>query len=134
MLREAVNLSPDPKQQLISAPHAEDECTDSETEAPAHSCYLGQHQSHGSEEGEWRQCQSQRSEEGQGRQHQQQQQQEQDAGRTQALLREAYKEMLLQQQARHRSELERRQSKYQKQLDAQVGPLQGSSDQNILAL
>lgn len=128
MLRDAVNLSPDPKQQPISASHADDISTDSETEAPAapaHSCYLGQHDSQGCQEAEWRQHQSQGSEE----LHQQQQQQEQgkgkDAVRAQALLREAYKEMLLQQQARHRSELERRQAKYQKQLDAQVGPLHG---------
>ncbi len=44
----------------------------------------------------------------------------QEGGRGAAVLREAYKEMLLQQQGRHRNELERRQAKYQRQLDAQV--------------
>ena len=110
MLREAVNLSPDAKQApaLTSPADADEDSTDSETDmpaAPAHSCYLGQRQSHGSAEEDWQQ-------------HQQQQGQE--AGRATALMRDAYKEMLLQQQSRHRTELERRQAKYQRQLDTQV--------------
>ena len=106
MLREAVNLSPDAKEVPALASHSEDaqDGTESETDppaVPARSCYLGQPES----QHHWQQ-------------HQQQQGQE--AGRTTALLREAYKEMLLQQQSRHRTELERRQAKYQRQLDAQV--------------
>ena len=106
MLREAVNLSPDAKQVPALASHSDDAQggTDSETDtpvAPAHSCYLVQSES----QNHWQQ---------------QQQQQGQEAGRVTALLREAYKEMLLQQQSRHRTELERRQAKYQRQLDAQV--------------
>lgn len=109
MLREAVNLSPEARQAPTLASHADahEDSTDSETDvsaAPAHSCYLGQRQSHGCAEEDW----------------QQQQQQGQEAGRTKALMRDAYKEMLLQQQSRHRTELERRQAKYQRQLDAQV--------------
>lgn len=110
MLREAVNLSPDAKQPPAPASHADadEDSTDSETDmpaVPAHSCYLGQHQSHGSAEGDWQQ-------------HQQQQGQE--AGRAIVLMRDAYKEMLLQQQSRHRTELERRHAKFQRQLAAQV--------------
>ena len=106
MLRDAVNLSPYAKEVPAHACHCDDaqDGTDSETDRPAapdHSCYLGQPES----QDHWRQ-------------HQQQQAQE--AGRTTALLREAYKEMLLQQQSRHRTELERRQAKCERQLDAQV--------------
>lgn len=106
MLREAVNLSPDATElpalasQSDSAPDGTDSETDMPT-APAHSCYLGQPEL----QDQWQQ-------------HQQQQGQE--AGRTTALLREAYKEMLLQQQSRHRTELERQQAKHQRQLDTQV--------------
>ena len=106
MLREAVNLSPDAKQVHAPASHSDDaqDSTDSETDtpvAPPQSCYLAQS---GSQD-HWQQ-------------HQQQQGQE--AGRATYLLREAYKEMLLQQYSRHRTELDRRQAKYQRQLDAQV--------------
>lgn len=44
----------------------------------------------------------------------------QGSGREAALLREAYREMLLQQQTRHRSQLQRRQQKHRRQLEAQV--------------
>ena len=47
--------------------------------------------------------------------------QETDRGAT--VLREAYREMLLQQQARHRTQLQRQQAKYQRQLQAQVSLL-----------
>lgn len=115
MLREAVNLSPDPKQAHALASHvdAHEDSTDSETDmpaAPAHSCYLGQHHSRDSAEEDWQQ-------------RQQQQLQGQEAGRATAVMRDAYKEMLLQQQSRHRTELERRQAKYQRQLHAQVSLL-----------
>lgn len=106
MLREAVNLSPDAKEMPALASHSDSaqDGTDSETDmpaAPAHSCCLGRPES----QDHWQQ-------------HQQQQGQE--AGRMTALLREAYKDMLLQLQSRHRTELERRQAKHQRQLDTQV--------------
>ena len=47
-------------------------------------------------------------------------QQAQEAGREAALLREAYRDMLLQQQTRHRTDLQKRQAKHQRQLEAQV--------------
>ena len=118
MLREAVNLSPDAKLRPAIASHADadaDNGTDSEadtTAVPAHSCYMGQHESQGTEEDHW------------------QAQQGQEAGRSTALLREAYKEMLLQQQSRHKTELETRQAKHQKQLCAQVQQLYSSSSKN----
>ncbi|KAL0050976.1 hypothetical protein WJX82_011428 [Trebouxia sp. C0006] len=46
-------------------------------------------------------------------------QQGQEGDRGAVVLREAYRGMLLQQQARHRAELDKQQAKYQRQLDAQ---------------
>jgi len=47
-------------------------------------------------------------------------QQGQEGDRGAVVLREAYRGMLLQQQARHRADLDKQQAKYQRQLDAQV--------------
>lgn len=47
-------------------------------------------------------------------------QQGQESGREAGLLREAYRDMLLQQQTRHRTDLQKRQAKHQRQLEAQA--------------
>ena len=112
MLREAVNLSPEARLMPASATDADTSESETDTSATAlHTCDLAQEESAGNVEAQQQQQQQPQ---------QQRQQQGQEAGRGEAMLREAYKEMLLQQQSRHRSELERRQAKHQRQLDTQV--------------
>ena len=119
MLREAVNLSPDTK--LRPSYAAIDSSTDSDMDTDAlaalpHCCDLAPPESAGNNEEQWQQ-QGQQQGKGQG---QQQGHEGPNAGRGAATLREAYKEMLLQQQSRHSSELERIQAKHQQHLDTQV--------------
>ncbi len=111
MLRDAVNLSPEGKasasahSQAAVSPPADGSDSDSEQQAPQPSAGA-------------RQSSSQQYMAGDGNCRESQQGQEGDRGAV--VLREAYREMLLQQQARHRAELDKRQAKYQRQLDAQV--------------
>lgn len=111
MLREAVNLSPDSKasasahSQTAVSPPGDASDSDSEERAPQPSAVA-------------RQSSSQQRMAGLGNCRASQQGQEGDRGAV--VLREAYRGMLLQQQARHRAELDKRQAKYQRQLDAQV--------------
>ena len=112
MLREAVNLTPDPKpstsahsQAAALLTPADGSDSDSEEQAPQPSAWA-------------RQSSCQQCVAGLGNCRVPQQGQEGDRGVV--VLREAYRGMLLQQQARHRAELEKRQAKYQRQLDAQV--------------
>ncbi len=112
MLREAVNLHPDPKPSPSAhspaavSPRADGSDSDSEERAPQPSARV-------------RQSSSQQRMAGLDNCRATQQGQEGDRGAV--VLREAYRGMLLQQQARHRAELDKRQAKYQRQLDAQVG-------------
>jgi hypothetical protein len=111
MLRDAVNLSPEGKasasahSQAAVSPPADGSDSDSEQQAPQPSAGA-------------RQSSSQQYMAGDGNCRASQQGQEGDRGAV--VLREAYREMLLQQQARHCAELDKRQAKYQRQLDAQV--------------
>ncbi len=111
MLREAVNLTPDPKPSTSAhspaavSPPADGSDSDSEEQAPQPSA--------GARQSSSQQCMA-----GLGSCRASQQGQEGDRGAV--VLREAYRGMLLQQQARHRAELDKRQAKYQRQLDAQV--------------
>ncbi len=111
MLRNAVNLSPDSKpsapahSQAAASPPADGFDSDAEEQAPQPSAWA-------------RQSSSQQCVAGLGNCRASQQGQEGDRGAV--VLREAYRGMLLQQQAKHRAELDKRQAKYQRQLDAQV--------------
>ena len=110
MLREAVNLSPDgkaltPQLSPAALPHPDDSADSDSEELPQHPS-TSRHSS------------APQSVTADGNCTVSQQGQEVGAGA--AVLREAYKEMLLQQQARHRAELDKRQAKCQRQLDAQV--------------
>ena len=112
MLREAANLSPDAKasasahtQAALSLTPADGSDSDSEEQAPQPSARARQPSS--------QQCVA-------GLDHCRASQQGQEGDRGAVVLREAYRGMLLQQQARHRAELDKRQAKYQRQLDAQV--------------
>jgi len=111
MLREAVNLSPDAKasasahSQAAVSPPADAFDSDSEQQAPQPSAGA---------------CQSSFQQRMAGLDHCRASQQGQEGDRGAVVLREAYRGMLLQQQARHRVELDKRQAKFQRQLDAQV--------------
>ena len=107
MLREAVNLSPEGKALTPDAAlsHPADSADSDSEELPQHPSTSRHSSAHQSMTADGR-CTV--SEQGQ------------EVGAGAAVLREAYKEMLLQQQARHRAELDKRQAKYQRQLDAQV--------------
>ncbi|DBA79551.1 TPA: hypothetical protein ACH3X1_008250 [Trebouxia sp. C0004] len=109
MLREAVNLSPDAKasasahSQAAVSPPADGSDSDSEEQATQPSAGACQSSSQQRIAG-FGNCRA--SQQGKG-------------GRGAVVLREAYREMLLQQQARHQAELNKQQAKYQRQLDAQ---------------
>ena len=129
MLREAVNLSPNARLMPASASDAGSSDSEPDTSAAAlHTCDFAQEEPAGKGE-EQQQHQQQRPQ-----QQQQGHGQGQEAGRGEVMMREAYKEMLLQQQSRYRSELERRQAKHQRQLDTQVqqGHIQTDSSFKLL--
>ena len=113
MLREAVNLSPLAKP--MSSPQTHSPSSDPEHEfdsdqsnacdVPAAAHRSSSHQ-----------CMAEGRNSSESKQGQ-------ETGKGAAVLREAYREMLLQQQARHCTELQRQQAKYQRQLKAQVSLL-----------
>lgn len=107
MLREAVNLSPDGKALTPDAAlsHPADSADSDSEDLPQHPSTSRHSSAHPSVTADGKCTVSQQG---------------QEVGAGAAVLREAYKEMLLQQQARHRAELDKRQAKYQRQLDAQV--------------